>query len=129
MSYTYSTPPAEYLEYLSIAQKIFSTEAIKEYNHLKPFFEVMGSHFFGNCDSILLQCDCEFLYIPQKIIEVCGMIRPAKTNTDMSAQTTSDLLSYYKPSTELFTEKCTTLLKQIKDMKNKIRLENLKYDF
>lgn len=50
-------------------------------------------------------------------------------NTDNIATMTDDLLSYYKPSKELFTEKCYYLLHLIKEMQNKLRMDNINYDF
>jgi hypothetical protein len=120
----------EYLDYLSIAKNIFSNDSISEdtYSGI-PYFEVRGRHFFENCHYTILQYDCEFIYIPQKLIYDGNRIYPAKTNTDNIATMTDDLLSYYKPSKELFTEKCYYLLHLIKEMQNKLRMENIKYDF
>lgn len=121
----------EYLDYLSIAKNIFSNDSISEYTFsgITPYFEVRGGHFFANCDYTFLQYDCEFIYIPKKLIYDGNRIFPAKTNTDTLATTTDDLLSYYKPTKELFTEKCYYLLHLIKEMQNKLRMEHIKYDF
>ena len=122
----------EYLDYLSIAKNIFSNDSIKEYTYVEgisPYFEVRGRRYFDNCDYTLLQYDCEYIYIPQKLIYDGKRIYPAKTNTDNIATMTDDLLSYYKPSKELFTEKCYYLLHLIKEMQNKLRMDNIKYDF
>ena len=123
----------EYLDYLSIAKNIFSNDSISEYTCFvdvdTPYFEVRGRPYFDNCDYTLLQYDCEFIYVPQKLIYDGNRIYPAKTNTNNLATTTDDLLSYYKPSKELFTEKCYYLLHLIKEMQNKLRMDNIKYDF
>ena len=122
---------SEYLEYRSIAQKIFSKDSIKEFAFAgdSPYFDVQGSYFFENCKSSILQYDCVYLYIPQKLIYDGNSIFPAKTNTNIIATTTDDLVAYYKPSKELFTEKCYYLLHLIKEMQNYIKLSNINKDF
>ena len=105
----------EYLDYLSIAKNIFSNDSIKEYTYVEgisPYFEVRGRHYFDNCDYTLLQYDCEYIFIPQKLIYDGNRIYPAKTNTDNIA-----------------TEKCYYLLHLIKEMQNKLRMDNIKHDF
>ena len=122
-----------YNEGLSLAKSIFPGNAVVETNYAfissSKYFNLYGESFIQNCKYVILQYDGEALYVPYKLIYTPVRIYPAKKDSKKTAQLIEDFRIIRNPTKEQFTTECYNLLKRVKKLKIKEKLNAIKEDF
>lgn len=125
-----------YNEGLSLAKSIFPGNAVVEtnYNYGKisgniKYFNINGEALLKTCTCIILQYDGEALYIPYRLIYTPVRIYPARKDSKKTALILDDFRTIRNPTKEQFTTECYKLLKRVKKLKIKEKLNAIKEDF
>ena len=122
-----------YNEGLSLAKSIFPGNVIIETNYglisSTRYFNLYGEAFLQTCPYTILQYDGEALYVPYKLIYTPVRIYPAKKDSKKTAQLIEDFRTIRNPTKEQFTTECYKLLKRVKKLKIKEKLNAIKEDF
>ena len=124
-----------YNEGLSLAKSIFPENAVVEtnYNYGKigtlKYFNINGEALLKTCTYIILQYDGEALYIPYKLIYTPVRIYPARKDSKKTALILDNFRVISNPTKEQFTTECYKLLKRVKKLKIKEKLNAIKEDF
>ena len=118
-----------YEDYFNAAKEIFRPDALTD--HHGWYFDLDGEVIFGpRCGYTILQYDKEYLFIPYKLeLEGNGWIRPKEKDRDETAMDIGNFRKIENPSLALFKEECYNYLKQIKEIQNKLREQDIQEDF
>lgn len=119
----------KYEDYVNAAKEIFPVKAISD--HCGWYFNLNGEAIFGSrCGFTILQYDKEYLFIPYKLeLEHNGWIRPVEKDSNETAMDIGNFRKIENPSLALFKEECYNYLKQIKEIQNKLREQDIQEDF
>lgn len=122
-----------YNEGLSLAKSIFPGNAVIETNYglisSTKYFNINGSALLKTCKYTILQYDGEALYVPYKLIYTPVNIYPARKGSTREAQLIDNFRVISNPTKEQFTTECYKLLKRVKKLKIKEKLNAIKEDF
>ena len=125
----------KYKDYLSLAKKIFPTDAIDDMciglSKEERCLRIDGGMLLQTCNGILLQYNGEekVLYVPYKIVYTPIKIYPAKKGSNKEAYLIKQFRQIVNPTKEQFEEECCKLMAEIKELRIKEKLDDIQEDF
>ena len=118
-------------DFLSLAKQYFPEESIYKFTY-EPGFYIKGSALFnGRCGYFLLQYYDNTLHAVSKLSISLGNhdVYPARPGTEFLADTLDDYIKITNPTKEDFIYLSQRTIKLVKDIKLKLKMENIKNDF
>lgn len=118
-----------YEDYFNAAKEIFQPDALTD--HHSWYFELDGKAIFGpRCGYTILQYDKKYLFIPYRLeLDGNGLIIPKEKDSDKTAMNLASWRKIKDPSLAKFKKECYNYLKQIKELKQKLREQKIERDF